>query len=72
MLELQNAREREIDDWASLFAQADGRFKFLGGKKPDGSNLWIMEAVWESAGEGHDRSANLKVEKDSSGSDRHA
>jgi len=47
MLELQNARERELDDWAGLFKQADARFKFLGGKQPPGSNLWIMEAVWE-------------------------
>lgn len=47
MLELQNSCERELDDWAALFAQADSRFSFLGGQQPTGSNLWIMTARWE-------------------------
>lgn len=47
MLELQNAREREMEDWAKLFVDADPRFKFLGGKKPEGASLWILDAVWE-------------------------
>lgn len=47
MLEILNARERELDDWARLFEQADNRFKFLGGKQPVGSHLWIIEALWE-------------------------
>ncbi|CAG8952635.1 hypothetical protein HYFRA_00009742 [Hymenoscyphus fraxineus] len=47
MLELQNARERELEDWAKLFEDADPRFKFLGGKQPKGASLWILEAVWE-------------------------
>ncbi|KAL9118984.1 MAG: hypothetical protein Q9187_004464 [Circinaria calcarea] len=47
MLELQNSREREMDDWKALFEMADGRFKFLGGNQPNGSRLWILEAVWE-------------------------
>ncbi|CAG8977109.1 hypothetical protein HYALB_00011354 [Hymenoscyphus albidus] len=47
MLELQNARERELEDWAKLFEDADPRFKFLGGKQPRGASLWILEAVWE-------------------------
>ncbi|MCJ1261773.1 hypothetical protein MMC22_001641 [Lobaria immixta] len=47
MLEILNVREREIDDWAELFRQADGRFKFLGGKQPAGSHLWIIEVRWE-------------------------
>ncbi|KAI9873469.1 MAG: hypothetical protein M1830_000374 [Pleopsidium flavum] len=47
MLELQNSREREIDDWAELFRQADARYKFLGGKQPKGSRLWIIEAIWQ-------------------------
>ncbi len=54
MLEFQNARERDLDGWASLFAQADARFKILGGKHPEGFNPWITEAVWESIDEGHD------------------
>lgn len=52
MLELQNARERELDDWAKLFEEADKRFKFMGGKQPVGVNLWILEAVWEAEGMG--------------------
>lgn len=47
MLELQNAREREMEDWAKLFEDADPRFNFLGGKKPEGASLWILEVVWE-------------------------
>jgi len=47
MLELQNSRERELDDWAKLFAAADPRFDFMGGKQPAGSILWILEAVWK-------------------------
>ena len=48
MLELQNSRERELDDWAALLKQADPRFNFLGGSQPPGSNLWIMEVIWEA------------------------
>jgi hypothetical protein len=47
MLELQNSRERELEDWAKLFEEADARFRFLGGKQPRGANIWILEAVWE-------------------------
>ncbi|THV55936.1 hypothetical protein BGAL_0002g00920 [Botrytis galanthina] len=47
MLELQNSRERELEDWAKLFKDADPRFTFKGGKQPAGSNLWILEAVWD-------------------------
>ncbi|KAF7937469.1 uncharacterized protein EAE98_001783 [Botrytis deweyae] len=47
MLELQNSRERELEDWAKLFEDADPRFTFKGGKQPAGSNLWILEAVWD-------------------------
>lgn len=50
MLELQNSRERELDDWAKRFEQADSRFKFLGGSKPEGANLWILEARWDGGG----------------------
>lgn len=46
MLELQNSRERELDDWANLFSLADKRFKFKGGHMEPGSFLWILEAVW--------------------------
>lgn len=50
ILELQNARERDLDDWATLFERADRRFKYLGGGKPEGANLWILEARWDGGG----------------------
>lgn len=46
ILELQTARERELDNWTKLFKDVDLRFVFKDGKKPDGANLWILEAVW--------------------------
>ena len=46
MLELQNSRERELEEWGKLFELADHRFRFLGGTKPMGANLWILEAAW--------------------------
>ena len=47
MLSLFNAQERDLDDWAKLFEMADPRFKFLGGKQPEGAVMWILEAVWD-------------------------
>ncbi|KAF8850350.1 S-adenosyl-L-methionine-dependent methyltransferase [Acephala macrosclerotiorum] len=41
-----NAREREVDDWAELFKQADERFKFLKAWKPEKSRMWFIEAEW--------------------------
>jgi hypothetical protein len=41
-----NAREREVDDWAELFKQADERFKFLKVWKPEKSRMWFIEAEW--------------------------
>ena len=46
MLELQNSKERELDDWKALFNEADERFEFLGGEQPAGSRLWILRAKW--------------------------
>ncbi|KAI1874559.1 hypothetical protein JX265_004767 [Neoarthrinium moseri] len=46
MLELQNGGDREMVDWETLFAEAHHGFRFHGGKKPPGSNLWILEAEW--------------------------
>ena len=48
MLSILNARERDADDWESLFKEADPRFKFHGVKRSTGSNLAIMEAIWDS------------------------
>lgn len=47
MLSILNARERDADEWRSLFAEADPRFEFQGVKRPSGSNLAIMEAIWK-------------------------
>ena len=47
MMEMQNSLERELDDWERLFTGADSRFKFKGGKMPQGSRLWILESQWD-------------------------
>ena len=47
MLEIQNSRDRELDEWRGLFTLADRRFKFVGAKQPPGSILWFLVAVWE-------------------------
>jgi hypothetical protein len=47
MLEIQNAHERNVDDWAAIFKAADERFEFEGGTRPEGSNLWMMVARWK-------------------------
>ncbi|TAQ85329.1 hypothetical protein B7494_g6337 [Chlorociboria aeruginascens] len=43
---LTNSKEREEEEWKLLFEQADSRFKWLGAKLPEGSRLWIIDAVW--------------------------
>jgi hypothetical protein len=47
MMVAMNAKEREQADWQALFEKADPRFKYLGAKKPEGSRMWIIEAMWE-------------------------
>jgi hypothetical protein len=47
MLALLNAKERDVDGWIDLFAQADSRYKFIGAQTPVGSRMSIMEAIWE-------------------------
>ena len=46
MLSLFNARERERDDWISLFERADARFRDVRVWLPEGATLAIIEAVW--------------------------
>lgn len=41
-----NSREREVDDWRSLFEQADKRFRWQGAWKSSGK-LWFIESIWE-------------------------
>jgi hypothetical protein len=49
MLSLLNAQERGPRDWEELFRGAGG-FKFLGVKRPMGSRMSLIEAVWEGEG----------------------
>lgn len=41
-----NSREREMNDWKSLFEQADPRFRWQGAWKTSGK-LWFIESTWE-------------------------
>ncbi|EUC41662.1 hypothetical protein COCMIDRAFT_8664 [Bipolaris oryzae ATCC 44560] len=47
MLEIGNAKERSLDEWKAILQAADARFKFRNMHHPQGSNLAIVEAVWE-------------------------
>ncbi|KAK7192329.1 hypothetical protein DPSP01_004918 [Paraphaeosphaeria sporulosa] len=47
MLEIGNAKERDLNEWKALFAEADARFVFKGVKQPPGSRLTIIETSWE-------------------------
>ncbi|KAK7737387.1 hypothetical protein SLS53_006692 [Cytospora paraplurivora] len=47
MSSIQNAKERELGDWAELFVKADERFQFQGATSPPGSNHSIIVAVWK-------------------------
>lgn len=47
MLEIGNARERDVDEWETIFRQADERFIFKGARQPQGSALSILELEWK-------------------------
>ncbi|KUJ07170.1 O-methyltransferase-like protein [Mollisia scopiformis] len=47
MMTLFNARERELEDWITLFTQADKRFKFVGVKKMEVGTMSVITVVWE-------------------------
>jgi hypothetical protein len=47
MMEIGNAKERDLDEWKQLFEQADERFVFKSPKMPPGSRLAILEATWD-------------------------
>lgn len=47
MKQILNGKERDADDWSELFRNADSRFKINSIKRPPGSMLAIIEAVWE-------------------------
>lgn len=44
---LFNSADREMEEWAKLFEEADPRFDFKGGSQPPGSDLWVLEADWK-------------------------
>lgn len=46
MSAIQNAKERELSDWAELFRRADDRFEFQGASRPPGSNHSLILAIW--------------------------
>ena len=46
MKAIQNAKERDAEDWASLFQAADPRFKLEEISKPPGATLSIIPASW--------------------------
>ncbi|KAI2615091.1 S-adenosyl-L-methionine-dependent methyltransferase [Hypoxylon sp. NC1633] len=47
MTSIQNARERELDDWIQLFRNADERFELQEPIRPRGSNHSLLVAVWK-------------------------
>lgn len=47
MLELHNGKERDADDWASLFEACDSRFHFEGIIRTPGSRFGIIQATWK-------------------------
>ena len=47
MLSLFNSRERDGDDWAQLFREADRRFSISRAYVPQGSVMGIIEVVWQ-------------------------
>jgi hypothetical protein len=44
---IQNARERDEDDYVQLFKSVDSRFTFDGVVRPEGSVLSVISATWE-------------------------
>ncbi|KAI1775119.1 S-adenosyl-L-methionine-dependent methyltransferase [Hypoxylon cercidicola] len=49
MTAIQNAKERELGDWAELFRNADKRFELQEPIRPPGSNHSILVAVWKGS-----------------------
>lgn len=47
MLEIQNAKERDVQDWKKLFETAHENFVFESVRVPLGSKLAIIEASWK-------------------------
>ena len=47
MKQLLNAKERDAEDWASLFKAADPGFRLQRIQMPKESKLAIVEVIWE-------------------------
>ena len=47
MMEIGNAKERDLEEWKALLEEADPKLKFRKVHEPEGSRLAIIEAVWE-------------------------
>jgi precorrin-6B methylase 2 len=48
MKECFNAKERDVNDWAALLKKADERFAIADIKRPEGSQLQIVDVKWET------------------------
>ena len=58
MKAFSNARERDAQDWAELFAKADSRFRFEGVRLFEGHRMAIITAGWEDV----DKTAVIEAE----------
>ena len=47
MLAFQNGRERTMDEWMTLFKQADTRFQISSVRQPPNSSLAVIEVEWK-------------------------
>lgn len=47
MLAFQNAKERTVDDWTTLFTEVDLTFNVISLDRPLKSSLAIVEVTWE-------------------------
>ncbi|KNG81606.1 hypothetical protein ANOM_010133 [Aspergillus nomiae NRRL 13137] len=52
MLQLLNSRERDEAQWRGLLREADGRFRWLGVRRAEGSALAVVEVVWDEHDDG--------------------
>jgi len=45
MKQIQNGKERDLEDWKNLLEAADSRLRLLDVKQPEGSELSILTVV---------------------------
>lgn len=51
MLEMYNAKEREVQAWKDLLAAADQRFEWMNIERPECSKLSFIEVRWNAYAE---------------------